>query len=158
MTQKASFKSVIWAIIIWGRDLWYFGNYVFFDNVAISVIFSSYFIITFDRNGHFEFWWFHRKDLVQIYQNIPFFELKILFYLYKSIFKGKVKNLRLFFLMYMVDISGDSDPNRTNRQVFVSAILCSIRFRSGRQISASKISIQAYTKKYIQFIYILWAW
>ena len=38
-----------------------------FDNVAISIIFSSFFIIIFDWNGKFELWWFHWKYLVQIY-------------------------------------------------------------------------------------------
>ena len=46
--------------------LWYFGIYALFGNVEISVIFSSFSIITFDWNGHFELWWFHLKDLIQI--------------------------------------------------------------------------------------------
>ena len=28
--------------------------------------FQQFFIITFDSNGNFEFWWFHRKFLVQL--------------------------------------------------------------------------------------------
>ena len=39
-------------------------------------IFSSFFIITFDENENFVFWWFKRKDLVQIYQNIHYFKFK----------------------------------------------------------------------------------
>ena len=41
-----------------------------FGNVAISVILSSFYIITFDWNWNFEFWLFHQKDLVEIYKNI----------------------------------------------------------------------------------------
>ena len=56
-----------------------------FRHVAISVIFSSFFIITFDWNGDFEFWWFLRKDLAQIYQNILYLKL-IFFLIYKNQF------------------------------------------------------------------------
>ena len=75
----------------WNRMLIYLiVNYALFSNVAISVIFSSFFIITFDWNKNFEFWWFHRKDLVQIYQNILYFNfLKYLFITYKLIFIEK---------------------------------------------------------------------
>ena len=33
------------------------------------------FFISFNWNRNFEFWWFHRKDLVPIYQNISYFKL-----------------------------------------------------------------------------------
>ena len=68
---QSLFKSSIYAIKIWDRYLWLFGNEALFSNVAISVIFSSFFILTFDWKGNSEFWWFHHKDLVQIYWIIP---------------------------------------------------------------------------------------
>ena len=45
----------------WYVYLWSFENFAFF--------FSRFSIITFDWKGNFWFWWFHRKDLVQIYHN-----------------------------------------------------------------------------------------
>ena len=57
----------------------------FLANVAISIIFSLLFIITFDRKENFEFRWFHRKDLVQIYQTITYFRLRIHYFIYKKI-------------------------------------------------------------------------
>ena len=45
-------------------------------------------IITFDWNGNFELWWFHRKGLDQIYQNIPYFKLKKYFFMSKIQFLG----------------------------------------------------------------------
>ena len=57
------------------RYLWLFENYALFRNLTISVIYSSFFIITFDWKRNFEFTWIQRKDLVQIYQNIPYFKL-----------------------------------------------------------------------------------
>ena len=44
------------------------------------LIFSSFFIITFDWNGNFEIRWFHRKDVVQIYQNILYLKFKNITY------------------------------------------------------------------------------
>ena len=55
---QSSFESLICAINILNYYLWYHGNYALFGN------------------GNFEFWWLHRKDLVQIYQNIPYFKLE----------------------------------------------------------------------------------
>ena len=67
--------------------------------VAISVIFSSFFIITFDWNGNFEFWLLHRKDLAQISQNITYYIQKIyIFHLEKLIFRWKINFFRFFFL------------------------------------------------------------
>ena len=68
----------------------------FNGNVAISVIFNSC-LITFDRKENFEFWLFHRKDLVQIYQSHSYFELQIYIFIYKISFWVK-KLLNLGFL------------------------------------------------------------
>ena len=92
-----SFKSSIFVIKIWDRYFWYFKNYAFFSNVEISLISSSIFIVTFEWNGNFELWWFHRKDLVLIYCYIPYFKLKKI-YLLKSILGGKLKMYTLRFL------------------------------------------------------------
>ena len=81
---QSSLKFSICVIEILDRYLWYFGNYALFGNPAISVIFSSFFIITFDWIGNFKFWWFYRKDIVKIYQNIPYLKFKNIFYLKKS--------------------------------------------------------------------------
>ena len=86
---QSLFKSSICAIKIWDRYLWQLGHYALFGNVAI--IFSSFFIITFDWNGNFEFWWFHWKDLVQIYQNITFFKFKKQYF-----FKSKVDYILIY--------------------------------------------------------------
>ena len=64
-----------------------------FGNVAISVIFNSFFIITFD-------WWFHRKDLVQIYQNWPYFKSKNIFLSIQINFKWKMNNIRFSFAVF----------------------------------------------------------
>ena len=57
-----------------------------FDNVAISVIFSSFSIITCDWKGNFWFWWFHRQDRGHINQTEHYWKLKIFFiYLWNSI-------------------------------------------------------------------------
>ena len=48
LTRLLLFKSSICAIEIWDRYLNFFLNYALFSNVAISVFFSSFFIITFD--------------------------------------------------------------------------------------------------------------
>ena len=78
---QSSFKSSICSIKIWHQYLWQFGNYVLFGNVAFLVIFCRFFIMTFNWNRNFEFWWFHRKDLVHIYQNIQNFEYKNIFFI-----------------------------------------------------------------------------
>ena len=49
------FKSSICVIKIWNKYLRQFENYTLFGNVAISVIFSSFFIVTFDWNENSEF-------------------------------------------------------------------------------------------------------
>ena len=84
------------------------GNYIIFGNVGISVIFSSFFIITLAWSGDFEIWWFHQKDLVQIYQNISYFQYPIFssilnmypifikLYLYTTILRQKIKYLKFF--------------------------------------------------------------
>ena len=77
------FKSSTCATKIWDRYLEQFGYYVLFGNVAISVIFISFIIITFGWNGNFELWWFHRKELVDIYKNIPYFKSEKYFLNYK---------------------------------------------------------------------------
>ena len=65
----ASLSLIVWKLCI------------FFGSVATSVIFSSFFIITYNWEGYFEFWWFQRKDLVQIYQNIPYLFVYFVLYL-----------------------------------------------------------------------------
>ena len=58
----------------------------------------SSFVITFDWNGNFEFWWFH---LVQIYQNISYFRLKKYFFIYKNQFlRKKLFCFVLFFAVF----------------------------------------------------------
>ena len=79
---------------IWNWYLYQFENYGHFRKVAISLIFSRFFIITFDWNGNLKFWWFHWKYLVQIYQNITYFKFKIHFCIYKNQFLGE--NLSVF--------------------------------------------------------------
>ena len=65
---------------------------VLFGNEALSVIFRSFFIITFDWN--FEFWWFDRNELVQIYQNLPYFNFFLnVFLSIKSILGEKLNFL-----------------------------------------------------------------
>ena len=86
---KSSFKSSICANKIWNQYLLQFGNYALFCNLEISVIFSSFFIITFDWDENFKFWWFHRKDIVKIYQNIPYSQFKKYFFIYKNWFLGE---------------------------------------------------------------------
>ena len=81
------------------------GEYELFSNVAISVIYSSFFFITFDWKGNFEFWWFHRKDLVQIYQNIPYFTLKKYFFNYKNQFLRKIWIFSGFFFQFFFQIT-----------------------------------------------------
>ena len=71
-----------------------FGNYAFFDNVIISVIFIRFFIITFDWNGSFEFRWIHLKDLSEYI----LFQLQKYFFIYKNSFLGE-NDLFLFFFM-----------------------------------------------------------
>ena len=78
--KQYSFNFPICAIKIWNWYLWYLKNYGHFRKVAISLIFSRFFNITFDWDGNFEFWWFHRKDLNQIHQNIPYFKFKNIFF------------------------------------------------------------------------------
>ena len=60
-----------------------------FGIVEISAISDNSFITTFDWKRSFKFWWFHRKDLVQIYHDQSYFNLKIYFHPYKSIFKWR---------------------------------------------------------------------
>ena len=72
------------AIKIWDRYLRQFGNYTVFGNVAVSVIFNSFFIITFDLNENFDS--FHRKDLVEKYQNILYLKLKKYFFIHENQF------------------------------------------------------------------------
>ena len=43
---------------------------------------------------NFKFWWFHRKDLVEIYQNQPFLNFRIYLLSIKILFKMK----ELYFL------------------------------------------------------------
>ena len=43
-----------------------------------------------------KFWWFHRKDLVQIYQNIPYFKLKIYFFIHKN--KCLCETMKMFMI------------------------------------------------------------
>ena len=53
--------------------------------------FISFFSITFDWNGNFAFWLLYRKDLAQIYQNIPYYISKTYFFIYKNqFFKWKM--------------------------------------------------------------------
>ena len=40
---------------------------------------AVFFIMTFDWNGNSKIWWFHREDLVQIYQCSPYFKLRNVF-------------------------------------------------------------------------------
>ena len=62
-------------------------SHAFFGNVAISVIFSSFFIKTINWKENFEFWWFHRKYLIQIYQNIyTLFRIRKYFFIYRNEF------------------------------------------------------------------------
>ena len=42
------------------------------SNFSFSKQCSRFFIVTFDWDGNFEFWWFHRNDQVHIYQGIPY--------------------------------------------------------------------------------------
>ena len=75
---------------------------------------SVFFIITFNWKWNFKFWGFHRKDLVQIYQNKPYFNFKIYFCIHKNQFLGeKIKiffYLHFFFINYRYrDIIGHSN-------------------------------------------------
>ena len=58
--------------------------------------FQQFFIITFDWNGNFEFWWFYQKDLVQIYQNISYFKFKKYFVSIKINFLVKNELFEVF--------------------------------------------------------------
>ena len=58
------------------------------------VIFSSFFIITFDWIENFESWLYYRKYLVQIYQNISCLNVKKYFCMHKNPFLGE----KLYFL------------------------------------------------------------
>ena len=74
-----------------------FGNYALFGNVAIF-FFSSFFIITFDWQEHFEFWRLHRK-YQEKYQNIPHVKFKKYLFIYKNQILGENwKCLGHFFL------------------------------------------------------------
>ena len=44
--------------------------------------------------------WFHRKDLVQIHQNIPYFNLKIYFLIYKNQILSEKGYFLGFFLQF----------------------------------------------------------
>ena len=66
-----------------------FGNHAFFGNVVISPIFIRFFHHSFQLKR--KFWYFHRKNLVQIYQNIPYFILIIFLF-----FWWKIKKFSFF--------------------------------------------------------------
>ena len=53
---QSSFKSSIYLMKIWDWYLLYFWNYTLFCNLTFSVIFSSFFIITFDWKIIFQIW------------------------------------------------------------------------------------------------------
>ena len=70
--------------------------YFFFPNltrltrwIAISVISRSFFIINFEWDGNFKFWWFHQKDLVQIYKNILYLKSENVFLSINNYFQVK---------------------------------------------------------------------
>ena len=70
-----------------------------FSTLEILPIFGSCFIITFDWMENFKFWLFHRKDLVQIYQNQTFFSiLKYNFLSIKYVFRPKKMIIYIFFV------------------------------------------------------------
>ena len=96
LTQP-SFKSWIDVIKTSDQYFWYLRNYLLFDNLAISVIFN-FFVISFDWN--FELWRFHWKDLVEIYQNIPYFKFKKWFLSIKFNFRRKIKFFRFIFVLF----------------------------------------------------------
>ena len=51
--------------------------------------FQQFFHHNFRWNGNFEFLWFHLKDLVQNYQNIPYFKIQNIFFIFKNTFLGE---------------------------------------------------------------------
>ena len=57
---------------------------------------NSFFLITFDFDGN-KFWWFHRKFIVQIYQNITYFIWKNYFLIWKNLFLGEKGKFVAFF-------------------------------------------------------------
>ena len=70
------------------------------ETLHFLLTFNRFLIITFDWNTNFALWWFHQKDIVQIYQNTSYFKL-ISFYVYKNqFFWWKMKNFRFFFCRF----------------------------------------------------------
>ena len=96
----------------------------FFGNVSISVIFNSFFIITFEWNGNFELWCFHGKDLVHFYQNIPYLRLKNIFSSLKINFLGEKMLGFLFKLLSRCSVFINSD-NRIGKITSKSIITIS---------------------------------
>ena len=82
---------------IWNIWLWK-------GSFALRLI-ISFFIITFDWNGNFEFRLLHRKDLVQFYQKISYYISKKYFFIYKNQFLGKKWKILGFFMQFFLSVS-----------------------------------------------------
>ena len=87
--------TLIWVLKLSHKNLGFISFivwklYGFQHFQQISSFFGSLFIITFDWIRNFNFWWFHRKDIIQIYYNRSIFNLKyLLLYLWNFFFMGK---------------------------------------------------------------------
>ena len=60
--------------------------------------FRHFYIFTFNWKGNCKFWWFHRKDLVQIYQNKIFSNCKIYFVIFYIIFIYLIEYKYLYYI------------------------------------------------------------
>ena len=75
--------------------------YAIFIQVFNLIYLTVLKLCALDGNGNFEIWWFHRKDLVQIYQNIQYFKFKKYVSIYKKSFlMWKMKFFRFFFAFF----------------------------------------------------------
>ena len=86
--------------------------------------FQQSFIITFDWIKNFQFWWFYRKDPLQIYQSQPYFNLNNYFFIYENPFECKKI---YFFIIWLQYISFELLPRY--RDFFYNLMNASERYR-----------------------------
>ena len=145
LTQPLYKSSICFKISI--RYLWYFNNYALFGNIAISIIFSHFFIITFD-------WYIFyvilmvsversRSDLLEY----TLFHIKKIFFIHKNQFLGEKLPINLgiyrqyvgFFLQFLFELlpklsnfinSDDCIEKFTSKSIRIKLVLTKKNIRS----------------------------